>query len=291
MKKIICIGECGLDIIFRNGKPVDSAPGGRIVNAAAMLAGMKLPVIMASEASTDSVGEIVIGFLKDAGVDISSIDRYPDGRTPVTLYFTDNDDKLTSVTRYEQYPPECFDIVWPRVDEGDIVVFGGFYALDPRMRPRMTQLLQHCSERKAVLVYLPGFLPQMEPRITRVMPAILENLEYANLVIARNTDLKFIFGADTDNAAYHNHIDFYCRSLICADIINHRLSYYSGKEVTSVDIPAERLQSLCWRAGVVAGVVSALFSLDATPDLLDTPADDIRTRVLESAARPAQAIS
>ena len=173
MKKIICIGECGLDIIFRNGKPVDSAPGGRIVNAAAMLAGMKLPVIMASEASTDSVGEIVIGFLKDAGVDISSVDRYPDGRTPVTLYFTDNDDKLTSVTRYEQYPPECFDIVWPRVDEGDIVVFGGFYALDPRMRPRMTQLLQHCSERKAVLVYLPGFLPQMEPRITRVMPAIL----------------------------------------------------------------------------------------------------------------------
>ena len=102
---------------------------------------------------------------------------------------------------------------------------------------------------------------------------------------------QIYLGADTDNAAYHNHIDFYCRSLICADIINHRLSYYSGKEVTSVDIPAERLQSLCWRAGVVAGVVSALFSLDATPDLLDTPADDIRTRVLESAARPAQAIS
>ena len=51
MKKIICIGECGLDIIFRNGKPVDSVPGGRIVNAAALLGRLQLPVIMASEAS------------------------------------------------------------------------------------------------------------------------------------------------------------------------------------------------------------------------------------------------
>ena len=284
MKKIICIGECGLDIIFRNGKPADSVPGGRIVNAAAMLAKMNLPVIMASEASTDNVGDIVTGFLKDAGVDISSVDRYPDGRTPVTLYFA-GDNGLENVTRYEQYPDECFDIVWPRIDEGDIVLFGGFYALDRRMRPRITQLLQYCSERKAVLVYLPGFLPQMEPRITRVMPAILENLEYADVVVTRNTDLRLIFGTDTSDAAYHDHIDFYCRSLVCADIENHRLSYYSGKEVTSVDIPSDRLQSLSWRAGVVAGVVSSLYEMDATPQMVDTPDDALRRRVLEAAAR------
>ncbi|MDE6098913.1 MAG: hypothetical protein K2G24_08505 [Muribaculaceae bacterium] len=283
MKKIICIGECGLDIIFRDGKPVDSMPGGRIVNAAALLAGMKLPVIMASEASTDNVGDIVTGFLKDSGVDISSVDRYPDGRTPITLYFTDNSG-LSAVTRYEQYPDECFDIVWPRVNEGDIVLFGGFYALDRRMRPRITQLLQHCSERKAVLVYLPGFLPQMEPRITRIMPAILENLEFANVVIARDADLRLIFGADTENAAYHNHIDFYCRSLVSVDINNHRISYYSGKEVTSVDIPSDRLQNLSWRAGVVAGVISALYELNATPEILDTPPHDIRSKVLAQAA-------
>ena len=50
MKKIICIGECGLDIIFRDGMPTDSVPGGRIVNAAALLARLRLPVVMASEA-------------------------------------------------------------------------------------------------------------------------------------------------------------------------------------------------------------------------------------------------
>lgn len=279
MKKIICIGECGLDIIFRDGQPKSSNPGGRIVNAAAKLAREGLPVVMASEASQDHVGDKVVDFLKDAGVDVSSVDRFTEGRTPVMLYFGEADGQL-SVCRYEQYPEQCFDIVWPRIDEGDIVVYGGFYAVDRRMRERMSQLLNHAVERKAVLVYLPGFLPQMEPRITRVMPAILENLECANLVIARNTDLKFIFGADNDGSAYHNHIDFYCRSLINVDIPNHRINYYSGKEVTSVEVPGDRLMDLSWRAGVVAGVVSALYAMDANAEMLDTPDDDIRRRIL-----------
>lgn len=279
MKKIICIGECGLDIIFRNGQPESSNPGGRIVNAAAMLAKAGLPVYMASEASQDHVGDIVVDFLKQAGVDVRSVDRFTEGRTPVMLYFTESDGRL-SVSRYEQYPEECFDIVWPRIDEGDIVVYGGYYALDKRMHERMSQLLNHAVERKAVLVYLPGFLPQLETRITRVMPAILENLEYAHLVIARNTDLKLIFGVDNDGTAYHNHIDFYCRSLINVDIPNHRINYYSGKEVTSVIVPSDKLMDLSWRAGVVAGVVGELFAMDATPELLDTPDDATRQRIL-----------
>ncbi len=65
-----------------------------------------------------------------------------------------------------------------------------------------------------MLVYLPGFLPQMEPRITRVMPAILENLEYANLVIARNTDLKFIFGADTAKKLFRDHIERFRKHIL-----------------------------------------------------------------------------
>ena len=55
-------------------------------------------------------------------------------------------------------------------------MFGGYYAIDRRMRRRMLPLLQHAAERKALLVYLPGYLPQQEPRITRVMPSILENM-------------------------------------------------------------------------------------------------------------------
>ena len=175
MKKIICIGECALDVIFRGSQPVGSMPGGRIVNAAAILAKQGLPVSLVSELSQDSVGDIISDFLTKSGVDVSSVDRFTEGLTPLVIYITD-EKSITAVTRYEKYPDECFDVVWPRIDEGDIVVYGGYYALDARMRPRMSQLLSHAAERKATLIYLPGFLPQQEPQITRVMPVILENL-------------------------------------------------------------------------------------------------------------------
>ena len=290
MKKIICIGECALDIVFRNSQPVGSMPGGRIVNAAAILARQGLPVVMASELAKGQVGDIIADFLSQAGVDMSSLDRFTEGLSPIIIYTTD-ENGITGATRYENYPDECFDIVWPRIDEGDIVVYGGYYALDARMRPRMSQLLTHASERKAILVYLPGFLPQQEPRITRVMPVILENLEYASMVIARNNDLATIFGTKDGDKCYHDHIDFYCRSLISVDPANQMISYYSGKEVTSVEIPENTCQSMMWNAGAVAGAVDVLYRDEKAADHLEAPDEDFRRAVLGQAAITAEKAS
>lgn len=290
MKKIICIGECALDIIFRGSEPVGSMPGGRVVNAAAILAREGLPVKLVSELAKGHVGDIIANFLSDAGVDCSSVDRFTEGLSPIIIYTTD-ENGITDVTRYEQYPDECFDVVWPRIDEGDIVVYGGFYALDSRMRPRMSQLLAHAAERKAVLVYLPGFLPKQEPRITRIMPVILENLEYASAVIVRNNDLQTIFGVCDGGQCYHDHIDFYCRSLISVDTAAQNISYYSGKNVTSIEIPASICQSMMWNAGVVAGVVNALYRNDSAAALLDAPDEDFRRAVLSEAATTANRAS
>ena len=79
MKKIICIGECALDVVFRNSQPVGSMPGGRIVNAAAILARQGLPVVIASELAKGAVGDIIADFLSRAGVDMSSLDRFTEG--------------------------------------------------------------------------------------------------------------------------------------------------------------------------------------------------------------------
>ena len=103
MKKIICIGECSLDIVFDGDVPVGAIPGGRVVNAAAMLAREKFAVVMASEASADPVGDRVVAFLRDAGVDVSGVDRFTEGRTPLTV-FTPGGDGEYRLTRYEDYP-------------------------------------------------------------------------------------------------------------------------------------------------------------------------------------------
>ena len=45
-KKIICIGECALDVVFgADGTPLGAMPGGRVANAAALLAGDEAPAL------------------------------------------------------------------------------------------------------------------------------------------------------------------------------------------------------------------------------------------------------
>ncbi|MDE6288012.1 MAG: hypothetical protein K2M00_04415 [Muribaculaceae bacterium] len=284
MNKIICIGECALDIVFENGSPAGSMPGGHIALAAARLAHAGLPVVMASEASADPVGDMLIKYLGEAGVDCSAVDRFTQGHSPVSL-FTPDAEGIYRLTRYEAYGNDGgFDIVWPRVDDSTVVVYGGYYALDARMRERLSAFLNNCKERKCVMVYVPGFRADRERRMTRVMPAILENLELADVVIARNNDLSLIFGTKDDSACYRNHIDFYCRSMVSADTACHTLSYYSGKEVTTTDVPAEACESMLWNSGIIAGVVSAIYSLNLTPEQLDTPTADLREKVLKMAA-------
>lgn len=287
MKRIICIGECSLNIVLGpDGTTYGSMPGGRVTNAAAILAGDdRFKVIMASEVSSDPVGDIMAGYLTDHNVDISSLDRYTEGRTALNVFTApDAESAPVSLTRYEAYPDEAFDIVWPRVDEGDIVLFGGYYAIDRRMRPRLVRFLNNCAERKAIMIYLPGILPQQEPRITRVMPSILENLELANVVMTRNNDLKLIFGVDNSATCYHDHIDFYCRSLINVDTPCQSISYYTGAEMSSVGIPASTCTTMLWNAGAVAGVVAAIAErgLDATA--LENPGAEIREAILGAAA-------
>ncbi|MDE6277369.1 MAG: hypothetical protein K2M06_04595 [Muribaculaceae bacterium] len=287
MKKIICIGECSLNIVFNAaGLPVGAMPGGRVVNAAALLAKAGLPVVMASEASSDGVGTMVVDFLEKAGVATASIDRFTEGRTPLNV-FTLGPDGRPQLTRYEKYPPEeGFDIIWPRVEEGDIVIFGGYYAIDPRNHNRMMRFLENAREMKALLIYLPGFIPGQEPRITRVMPALLENLELADMVLTRSDDLSMIFGLDGAQC-YARNIGFYCRSMVNVDADARVITYFTDKASSELPIESNLCRSLIWNAGILAGVVRALEDIPGGAPALDAPDSTLRGKVLTSAVREA----
>ena len=88
MKRIICIGECSLNIVVSpEGKPLGSMPGGRVANTAAILADDdRFNVIMASEVSADPVGDILMRHLERSGVVTSSVDRFTEGRTALNVF-------------------------------------------------------------------------------------------------------------------------------------------------------------------------------------------------------------
>lgn len=210
MSKIFCIGECALAFDL-DGSAANIGLFGRIAQAAAILGRQGAPVSILSEAAADPVGQAAVDTLTEAGVNTAGIDRFTDGTTPVIIRMG------TRPIRYENYGDECFDIVWPNITRGDIVVFGEFYALDGRMRARMVPLLDSAAERGAVMIYLPGFMPSQTPRITRVMPAILDNLERAHIVITDTEALTTIFNNPDGRACYEQHIRYSAPVMVHVD--------------------------------------------------------------------------
>lgn len=259
MKKIILIGEFSLNaIVGRDAVPLGIMPGGRIAHAATFLARAGLPSSIVGDASADQSGTLATSFLSDAGVDTSCLDRYTDGLTPMMVHFPDAEDESHRVIRYDKYPPERFDVAWPRIDPGDIVVFGGFEAIDPSVRLRLLPLLQTAYEHHAILVYLPGFLPSRAPRITKVMPSILENLEMSSLVVTSSPHLRHIFGSGDPKDIFSRNVSFYSPAMLNIDPASATLSVHTRG--INASAPADdRCSSTLWMAGALAGAVRWIY--------------------------------
>ncbi len=286
MRKIIAIGESVLDTLFVDGQPVKSFVGGRIACAAASLGSLGLPCVMLSECTTDSVGDIVVNYLSGHGVDTRLIDRYPDGATPFSAIFPNGSGK--QIVNYGVYPKTRFDIVWPRIDEDDIVLFGSLYAIDLPQRQRLYELLKYAVERRAILIYLPGFQHGIGYRLTKVMPHLLENLEISDIVIAHEQDIHDIFPGETGDEAYHGHIEFYCRNYVHLTRSLSLLMYSLGLELPASKPATDNL--LGWQAGLTAGIIAQLFEKNITREqLLNLDADTWRGILLDARKRAEQA--
>ena len=266
MRKIITIGESVLDTVFNGNQPVRSFMGGRIANAACILGSLGLPVAMVSECCADRVGDIIIDYLTSHHVDVNSIDRYTDGSTALSVIFN-NDSGSDTLINYGVYPKERFDVVWPRIDEDDILVFGSLYAITEPQRTALFELVKYAIERKAIIIYLPGFQHGINFHIAHVMPAILENLEVSDLIIAHERDLRDVYPGETAQQAYSNHIEFYCDNYlhIHSNLSVTRFSK-GGKALPhpAIGIPTKHM--LGWQAGFTAGVIYGLVKNEVTHD-------------------------
>ena len=264
MRKIIAIGQSVLDTIYRDSQPTRCFMGGRIANAAAILGTMRHSVAMVSECCNDRVGDIIIDYLTRHNVDVKSIDRYTEGSTPLSAIFT-SDNGQDTIVNYGVYPQERFDVVWPRIDEDDILLFGSLYAITEPQRSALFELVNYAVERKAIIIYLPGFQHGINFHIAHVMPAILENLEVSDLVIAHERDLRDVYPGETAQQAYCDHVEFYCDNYlhIHPDLSVTRFDK-GGKAMPHPAIGAPTRHMLGWQAGFTAGVIHGLLKNGVT---------------------------
>ena len=204
MRKVFGIGETILDIIFRNDQPQKAVPGGSVFNGLISLGRLNVPVSFISELGNDRVGD-----MEDNHITTEFVDRFPDGKSPISLAFLD-DDKNANYIFYKDYPAQRLEVPLPKIEKDDIFVFGSYYSLNPVLRTRMVEFLQYAQERKAIIYYDPNFRKAHAHEAIRLMPTVLENLEFADIVRGSDEDFQNLYGKSDAQKVYKEHIQFYC---------------------------------------------------------------------------------
>lgn len=212
-RHIFFVNECRLNIrLDADASTASAAPGGNMLNAALRLAAAGYDVSFVGEAATDYAGNAIVDRLARAGVDTDCIDRFPDGATTIDILAPGSAD--SDGCFYLRSPKERLVLKWPRINAGDILVAGNWFALSPRTREAVGELAAHAAQRKALVVYMPGFAPQLEPAITHVMPTILDYLELADIVVTFGPDCRNLFGINSAADCYGRKINFYADSMV-----------------------------------------------------------------------------
>ena len=214
MRKVFGIGETILDIIFRNDQPQKAVPGGSVFNGLISLGRLNVPVSFISELGNDRVGDMIRDFMEDNHITTEFVDRFPDGKSPISLAFLD-DDKNANYIFYKDYPAQRLEVPLPKIEKDDIFVFGSYYSLNPVLRTRMVEFLQYAQERKAIIYYDPNFRSSHKDEAIKLTSTIIENLEYADIVRGSAEDFFYMYGLNDADKIYKDKIQFYCPNFIC----------------------------------------------------------------------------
>lgn len=213
MRKIYCIGETVYDIIFRNGKAVESCPGGTVLNTSISLGRMGEKVYVVGDQANDAIGNIIADFLSDNNVSTKYLTLYNDAKSRVALAFL-YDTREPAYSFYKIRVNGEIKITFPEVKHDDIVLFGSFTSIKPEVRNDLMACLRQAKEAGAIIIYDPNFRPSHLKDRERSLPMIKENIAISDIVKGSNEDFQLIY--DSNSALDTNEIvkGYGCRNFI-----------------------------------------------------------------------------
>lgn len=216
MRKVIGIGETILDILFRDGQPQAAVPGGSVYNAVISLGRMGQNVTFISETGNDRVGEMILANMRENGVDTANVNVFPEGKSPVSLAFL-NERNDAEYIFYKDYPRQRLEVNMPEISSGDIIMIGSYFAITPVLRDKVKELLDRAHDAGAIIYYDVNFRSTHANEAIKLMPTIIENFEYADILRGSTEDFRNMFRQPDADKVYSNHVGFYCPNFICTD--------------------------------------------------------------------------
>lgn len=282
MRKVVGIGETILDIVFRGGQPSVAVPGGSVFNGIVSLGRMGVNVNFISETGNDRVGNTILQFMRENHVPTEHVNVFPDGKSPVSLAFL-NEQNDAEYIFYKDYPKQRLDVLYPALQEDDIVMVGSYYALNPVLRDKILELLDQAREKKAIIYYDPNFRSSHKDEAMKLAPTIIENLEYADIVRGSAEDLFYMYGMRDADRIYKDKIKFYCPRFICtagSDSISLRSNTVSKEYPVE---PLEAVSTIGAGDNFNAGLIYGLLKYDVRYRDLDNLSEAIWDKVIQCA--------
>ena len=270
MKKVIGIGETILDILFKDNRPMKAVPGGSVFNSIVSLGRMGVAPILVSEVGGDCVGDIVVESLADSGVDVSCVYRYSDVKSPVSLAFL-NENNDAEYLFYKENPTTHLDVEFPNIEPDDIVIYGSYFVLNPLLRNKVKAFLEYAREKGAILYYDVNFRKNHAAEKLKLSEALIENLEFADIVRGSIDDFKVLYAMDDAVKVYKEKVKFYSSNFICTHggdgVKLFTRDFAADYAVPAVDVVSSVGAGDNFNAGVIYGLLVAGITREKLPSL------------------------
>ena len=278
MRKIIGIGETILDILFRNGQPEAAVPGGSVYNGVVSLGRMGMDVTFISETGNDRVGRIILDNMRENGVKTDRVNVFPDGKSPVSLAFL-NERNDAEYIFYKDYPKLRLDVKMPEIGKDDVLMIGSYYAISPLLRDKIKEVMDLAKDNGAIIYYDVNFRSNHLSEAIKLMPTVLENFEYADILRGSTEDFQNLFKTGEPDKVYNDNVGFYCKNFICTDA-DKDIHLYTGNFRKTYGVePVETVSTIGagdnFNAGVVYGLIKNNIGKDDLQGLSEADWDKV----------------
>ncbi len=196
------IGEIVYDIVFKNNKPIESKPGGAILNSLISLSRLNINTSLISDSVNDEIGKIIKTFLIENNVDVNFINWYKNGKSRLALAFL-NENNDANYQFYKIQSNESLKINYPITNNNDIILFGSYYGIKPEIISDLQIFIKKSVIKGNIIIYDPNFRKSHLSMLEVVKPFIYENFILADVVKGSNEDFYHIFGLSDPTEIYN----------------------------------------------------------------------------------------
>lgn len=252
------IGETVLDIIFKQDQPQAANPGGSVFNSMTSLGRAGIPATFISQTGDDHVGELIVNFLRRNGVCPDFIYRQPQSKSHISLAFLDENNDA-HYQFYKDHASVQLTQQFPDVQQGDVVMFGSFFAINPVIRKEVARFMRRAKERGAIIYYDINFRKPHLADLPQAMPNLLENLALSDVVRGSADDFEVLYGVRDSTQVYQQYIQTRCPLFICTDGAQAIHVHTPGRHLTFPVQPLQTVSTVGAGDNFNAGFVYGLF--------------------------------